>query len=255
MSAHKISDGLDREDMLKKIGKLHRFGLSQQKIAEQVGLSQPMVGRYIEKIRERYNTSAIANREALVQEKLAQYQELREEAFEAWQRSQTGLRLKVAEGELTPEKAEVQRRAGNVEFLRLIRDTYADERAMLGLDEAIKFEGKVETFWDMIAQEMSRPINDPLEEAVKALPLKVLGKASQSGPDSPTVLGKPNGKNGSTKKPAMLVDEDDLMSESDYSMEGLPDEVPPDLAHGEPDDEDEDELDDPLDPPLNGAPR
>jgi hypothetical protein len=112
----------EREAVKDRVAFLDRMGYNQYQIAAQVGVSQPVVGNYLAQIRESYRKSQQRHRSELVEEKLAQYRELRQEAYEAWVRSQQCGNPDI-------------KLNGDAAFLRVIQDTYKMECALLGLDE------------------------------------------------------------------------------------------------------------------------
>jgi len=171
MPVRKFDRSFASEEVLNKVAKFDRLGYTQFAIAAQIGVTQPVVSEYLKKIRKRYSESTLMTRDALVQEKLAQYADLRREAYDAWQRSQQSLMEKGERGALSLSSVDHLLKVGKVDFLHIIADTYAAERQMLGLDEALKIDTTTDVFnWDLLAGVLTKPVEDPLEEALNRLP-------------------------------------------------------------------------------------
>jgi hypothetical protein len=118
-----------REEVKAEVAKLDRLGFNQYQIADKLGVTQPQICQYLAQIREEYKRIRNFHRGELVEEKLAQYRELRQEAYEAWVRSQQCGNPDI-------------KLNGDAAFLRVIQDTYKMECALLGLDEQPPGGGK-----------------------------------------------------------------------------------------------------------------
>lgn len=86
---HKTKSATDMERMLARVAELERKGWAQTKIAKELGVSQPMVCKYLRKIRQRYVKHAVHNREALVETSVAQIKDVMSEAWEALEKSKS----------------------------------------------------------------------------------------------------------------------------------------------------------------------
>jgi predicted transcriptional regulator len=86
-----------REEDLAKIAEMDRRGYSQMEIAAAVGMAQSTVHKELENLRRWYAERKFAERDALVAEKLAQYREIRKEAWEAYERSKEDSQKRVEE--------------------------------------------------------------------------------------------------------------------------------------------------------------
>jgi hypothetical protein len=78
---------LEREDHYALIAKLDRRGYTQCAIAEKLGLSPSQVSLDVKEMRRRYYGVQMAQTGEMIREKLAQYREVRKEAWEAYDRS------------------------------------------------------------------------------------------------------------------------------------------------------------------------
>lgn len=99
----KIRTKTMKEEVLAVIARLDRRGYTQFEIAQElrrmglVDLSQPMVSKHLKQIREDYAEAKVAERHALVIEKLDQLREVRAEAWRAYDRSMLDARRRVTE--------------------------------------------------------------------------------------------------------------------------------------------------------------
>jgi hypothetical protein len=152
----KLKTVTEREQVLACVARLDRMGMSQFEIRDAlrdemgVSVSQPMIGRYLEKIRERYKQKILADRESKVNEMLAGIRDVRAQAWKGWMLShddaekmveEFGIdREQVSDGDYITSEILVKRinaREGRLpdnSFLATIRATLKDERELLGLD-------------------------------------------------------------------------------------------------------------------------
>lgn len=156
------------------------MGYSIREIALKVlggRVSHATVVNDIKEIKQRYNESILESRQALVRERLDLLRDIRQEAFEAWERSKEnaekrttkmtpGLeallkkRKRGARGrrdqkgqEVTTDQLKdmfiseltevVEGRLPASEYMNIILKTVEQERALLGLDEALKVDMSV----------------------------------------------------------------------------------------------------------------
>ncbi len=129
-----------REEIMAKVAQMDRRGYHQWDIAWALGVSQPMVGQYLKRIRERYKQEQFGSREQLLSEKIHQYREVRREAWEAWEESRKDREKTTTEttdndrGSATKVKEEKEGRLPASEYLRLYQDALKAERELLGID-------------------------------------------------------------------------------------------------------------------------
>lgn len=180
------------------IAQLDRRGHSQHAIAAAVQISQPMVCQYLKKIRKRYEESLISNRAELVAEKLEQLREVRQEAWDAWERSKlnavttrvhnvkaredagkkgkdklkTGRTLSESLVKLK-EIVTIEGRLPASEYLGIVLKTLDAERELLGLDEydpGKMMGAAVGVVWDQLSK--GEP-PDTIEEQLALPPKRV----------------------------------------------------------------------------------
>jgi predicted transcriptional regulator len=129
---------------------------SQDQIAKTMGVSQRQISADLKELRARWRKSALADIGELVAQQRAEITELIREAYAEWERSkvdkseETRERVaneaKSAEGATPLSAARTRLRAttktsggiGNPQFLSIIREALADERALLGLNRPTK---------------------------------------------------------------------------------------------------------------------
>lgn len=170
----KFSD-TEREELKAGVAQLDRQGYRQMQIAVKLGISQTQVSFWLKEIRLSYKECQLASRNEVVAEKLDQYRYIRQEATEAWERSQQS-------------DDENRRRAGDAIFLRIMIDVTKAEREMLGLDEAIKIDQRTVTTtidWDEFAKQ---EVPDRIGERLAA---KQIEQVPSNGKESSNGNGKP----------------------------------------------------------------
>jgi predicted transcriptional regulator len=146
----------EREAIKAKVAKLDRRGWNQFDIANECKVSQPMVCMYLKTIRTEYNQRADIDLKAAIGEKLAQYREVRQEAWLAWERSKKNAKSTVEEkalrinykklrgpkGQLVPdgEKMKIVKELVKIEgrlpanaYLGIVVDCLLQESKLLGL--------------------------------------------------------------------------------------------------------------------------
>lgn len=204
MANQKHLSKTSREEYLAKVAELDRRGWAQSKIAKECGVSQPQVCHDLKLIRRRYLEGMSEAREAMVEEKLAQYRDVRREAWAAWERSKKRTRKvertrtvvkqeegagkvpdKLGRAKGTKGRAKDAAKAEVTEELRLVKELLATEgrlpaneylntilkcleaeRELLGLDEARKVEITKPVDWDDLTRRLAAP--DPVEAAIAA---------------------------------------------------------------------------------------
>lgn len=90
----------DNEAIQAEIAKLDRRGFNQYQIAKAIGLSQPVVHMRLKKLVTEYRERRKVDYDASVQKKLEQYQELRMEAWEAYELSKRPAKKRIEEKQL-----------------------------------------------------------------------------------------------------------------------------------------------------------
>jgi predicted transcriptional regulator len=136
-TAHKRTK-TSREIERQKTAELDHLGFSQVEIAKRLRVSQPQVSYDLKKIRAQYRESTKVEIAEKIGEKLSQYRNLRRDLHEAWQRSWQALirtvELLARDGTLLGSIRTIKERLPDPRFMQLILNTYAAERALLGLD-------------------------------------------------------------------------------------------------------------------------
>lgn len=195
----KLHSPLEYDMVMELVARMSRRGHTQHEIREAldkelgVVVGQGTVSTYLKQVRVRYQKTERENSAELVGEKLAQIQEVRKEAWAAYERSKQDTDKSVQEWVMLPEdiskrepngslKSKIERqlmgqlrkvkeiitRQGRVpgaEYLRIVMDTLEAEREMLGLDEAKKVDITQTTMnWDFLAG-VDTP--DPIEEKIE----------------------------------------------------------------------------------------
>lgn len=202
---------LEREEHLERVSRLHAMGYTLVEIAADLGVSKVTVFHDVQLIKKRYRESQLEAHAALVREKLEVLRHVRREAFAAWERSKLdatrrttrqspsvvvdlgggkGTRRKGRRGsDPTPDQLKdmfvseitevVEGRLPASEYLSVILKTVEHERALLGLDEALKVNMSVATLnWsDLFPPETPREA-----EPVRVVDLpRPLGPADRNG--------------------------------------------------------------------------
>lgn len=185
-SANKHLTVTSREAYLQRIAKLDRRGYSQFEIAEEVGVSQPLVSKDLKLIRTRYVEDQKKAREEYVAEKLSMYAEIRKEAWAAYDRSKKVAVKEVEEfittneenvdGSYTSSEVRIKRiktREGRLpanQYLTTIIQTLEAERELLGLDAPKKVDANVGVFdWAAMAKALETPSISVEEELAKQI--------------------------------------------------------------------------------------
>ncbi len=135
----------EREEALAETAKWDRRGCSLRDIASKMGVDHKQVDYDLKIIRRRYAESTLMERGAMVAEKIAQLQEVRAEAWEAWEVSKTNkerqVKEKVTEGGAGPDhQAErlkaiitTEGRLPENAYLQTVLKTLEDEADLLDL--------------------------------------------------------------------------------------------------------------------------
>lgn len=199
----KIKSETDKERVLAEVGRLDRCGYSQYAIAEKMkttigyAVSQPMVSKYLKRIREEYKGRLIEDRSAKVAEMLDQLRDVRVAAWDAYERSKEDAERVVKEAVAAKEGGEKKkprrgcsgetaeqslvllkqivttegRLPGNA-YLNTVLATLQAERDLLGLDAPKEVDVRQITTlnWDALCGFTDAlPVvesNDPLEAKI-----------------------------------------------------------------------------------------
>lgn len=209
---------LEREEHLERVSRLHAMGYTLVEIAADLGVSKVTVFHDVQLIKKRYRESQLEAHAALVREKLEVLRHVRREAYAAWERSKLdatrrttrrspvvsvdpddgsggggkgrkGKRKGRRGSDPTPDQLRdmfvseilevVEGRLPASEYLSVILKTVEQERALLGLDEALKVNMSVATLnWSDLF-----PLETPREaEPVRVVDLpRPLGPADRNG--------------------------------------------------------------------------
>lgn len=183
-----------RQELRFKIATLDRKGYTQQEIAKKVGISQPMVCKYLKKIRDEYAKATILTHDGKIQDMISRKLMLVKEAYEAFERSgEDKVRIEEEETEFDEESAynvgskkkKVVRegRIPDERFLRLIRDVLKDISQLTGMATTEIAATPQERFDFLeLAERLTR--DDPLEIALKQLPSKETTERSDTQNES-----------------------------------------------------------------------
>jgi predicted transcriptional regulator len=183
----------DRERVIAEVARLDRRGYSQWDIADHVGVCQSTVGQYLATIRQRYKEEARDELTSMREEKRRALEDLRAEAWLAYERSkedkerivkEKGKTLKPVQvpgqspGEKRTLKAsfellkEVTTREGRLpesEYLRIVLETHKAEIALYGLNEPEQLKITAGLDWNALLRGLADPVPDPLEAEVQRL--------------------------------------------------------------------------------------
>jgi predicted transcriptional regulator len=78
---------VDRERVLARLAQLECRCYTQVAMAADVGISQAQVSIYLKEVRERWKADAMRSREEYVSKKIAEFNDIRAEMWQAWERS------------------------------------------------------------------------------------------------------------------------------------------------------------------------
>lgn len=136
----------EREEVLLEVARLDRRGYSQYRIAKAIGVSQPQVCMYLEKIKKRYEKEILAERAAKVNEVYHTYRDIMAEAWDALEKSKEDRKMRKREdsafGEIAgwKEVETVENRLADAGYLNVIGNCVKGVRELFGLDEPKKTE-------------------------------------------------------------------------------------------------------------------
>jgi hypothetical protein len=160
----------------KEIMRLMRRGWTQDMIAEQLGIAQETVSKDYRMILKEWHAQRTEMVEEEVTAKLAEYLEIRTEAWAAWERSKIDAE-KVVNADGPGYSTETKTREGRIpanEYLRTVLNCLQAERELLGLDavKEVKVQGRYVTAqlnWADLAQQVpdTGPVPDLIEQSVQ----------------------------------------------------------------------------------------
>jgi hypothetical protein len=170
---------IDREDDYVKMMMMLRRGMTQDMIAEELELSQSTVSVDLKVVLTRMKAQLTEDTKVYVAQKLAEYAEVKKEAWHAWERSKATYRRKRVRDAETGgfEENETTAQNGDKAYLETVLRCIAGERALLGLDapKELQLQGKMQatTFdWSVLARGI--PDDGEVPDEVEAEIQKVL---------------------------------------------------------------------------------
>lgn len=162
MRPKNLANTQEREEHLAKVAEMDRRGYFQSEIAKVMGVSQVSISNDLKVVRSRYKAVQVEDYDAKVNEKLAQYREIRREAWMAWELSKEasvetrdeyvlpydgdraddtpGEKRRKHTKEVTRDLLRIKQivtksgRLPNNEYLATVLKTLEAERKLLGLD-------------------------------------------------------------------------------------------------------------------------
>lgn len=190
-SGRKFSDE-QRVSILEQVQRLDMRGWNKSQIARKIGVTQPMVSLYLEKIRVDRVRRAEKNLGELLEVKLDQYRDIRQVAWIEYMRSRHDIEHSeeveqlVDQFEMSPDGKMVNTgkalelvkkirgskgRLGSAEYLRIITECLEKEAELEGLIDRGPSEGTtVNLNWNNPELTMKPIVQDPLEVKIKELP-------------------------------------------------------------------------------------
>jgi predicted transcriptional regulator len=136
-----------RQEDLVKVAQMDRKGYTQERIAKEMGVCQAQICYDLKRLREKYAAQQHMEMQASIWEKVAQYRMIREEAWDAWERSKQDYTKEYYEKVGEPDgqggqKVErlklvktVEGRLPNNEYMRTIVMCLEKESELLGLTQ------------------------------------------------------------------------------------------------------------------------
>jgi predicted transcriptional regulator len=123
-----------------QVAELYLRAWTQQRIAEQLGISQTTVCFDLQKIRKHWRESAVRDFDLARAEELQKLEHIEREAYEAWEQSKKPAQSAVVNGEASTAQAKktIKNRHGDPRMLEILLKCSAERRKMLGLDAPAK---------------------------------------------------------------------------------------------------------------------
>jgi hypothetical protein len=166
------------EDRTALIGFIRR-GYTQDQIAVALGVTQQQVSYDYKAVLKEWRERRVEETEALVQAKLAEYAEVKGEAWAAWERSKAEVKKtrSTVTGEGSSETEEVTPQNPSSGYLAIVLQCIVAERELLGLDAPkqthVKGEVVTQTIdWSVLARGI--PDDGEVPDEVEAKIQKVL---------------------------------------------------------------------------------
>lgn len=173
-----IGEEMSTEERRLIIAELHRKGYSAWEISCRIGITPQGVAKHLKAIKEMYRRATLEQRQALVNEKLDQYADIRKEAWEAWEKSKEDAvreTVEEIETELGGRTRTVVTREGRLpgnEYLRTIHHALEAERDLQGIDAPKKVNVDQTINWDVFADPskvLETPVVDEVELEILAI--------------------------------------------------------------------------------------
>lgn len=179
----------ERDRVMGEVARLMARGYRQEEIGRRLDISQPMVSYYAQKIKKSVTELGLDELTARRSKVLRELEEVRREAWDAWEKSKKETRLVVTRDGVEERTVEVP---GDPRFHATILKALEGERELLNLDLAGDDEaGDVAGGWEILAKLIPDgvPADDVEAEILKVLP-----------PHDPLKNGKAAGANGTHTK-------------------------------------------------------
>lgn len=197
----KTTNIAQREDHIELVGRMRLRGYTQTEIGKALGISQRMVSYNEAIVRKRMKERLQLDHDTLVKEKIAQYEDIRREAWAAYDKSQADAQKEVEEfathndedgGSLLSSEVRIKRittREGRLPsnaYLSTIMATLQAERELLGLDALKGPQTVVNVFnFDLLAAvggALGEPAVDSIEAKIRELEEGGTDRAEEPAP-------------------------------------------------------------------------
>lgn len=167
----KLTNKLEKAEVLKTITRLYIQGYYQSDIAKQVNISQQQVSRYINKIINEWKNSDLININEHKKKELEKLNVIESEAWQAWHNSTKEKLTKIArnKNEVTEKTVKSEDNYGNSIFLKIVLDCIDKRCKILGLNAPVQASAKLKaeiTGPDNTIKEMTK---DQLEKFILEL--------------------------------------------------------------------------------------
>ncbi len=175
-----------------KVSKMYRMGRPQHEIAEELEVCSRTVFRDIERLRREWLESTVVDFDQAVGDQLAKIDLIEQQAWAAWERSQTDKRVRTAEtGGKGGDKTKLQEvgQCGDASYLNVITKCVEQRNKLLGLEAPQR-------------QELSGPGGGPIRVGPEQisddelLAIARRGETNIPGTGGVGALPPPQGKNG-----------------------------------------------------------
>lgn len=176
-----------------KMVKLIRKGYSQKRIAEELGICQQQVSYDWKIVQNELKDNVSKDHRAIVAAKLSELEEIKQEAWKAYEKSKDPAKKRVVEEKEVPTEQGIltllkktrtmEGRDGDATHLGVVLSAIRQEREILGLDPAKKVDMtsvSAEVDWDELAK--PEATTDPVEAKVKELEERLRTRLSEESP-------------------------------------------------------------------------